>query len=92
MITCKQVSKSLNQKNFQDYPLWKRLLIKLHVKCCIFCGKYNSQVIETHEMCRELIKNEEILLESDCCDIRLEEDNKVALKEKIRQSTESAQL
>lgn len=92
MLTCKQVSKLLNQKNFQDLPLWKRLLIKLHVKCCIFCGKYNTQVIETHEMCRELIKNEEESLESGCCDICLEKDDKEALKEKIRQSTESAQL
>ena len=92
MLTCKQVSNSLNQKNFQDLPLWKRFLIKLHVKCCIFCGKYNTQVIETHDMCRELIKNEKELLESDCCNIRLEEDNKEALKEKIRQSSESAQL
>ena len=92
MFTCKQVSNSLNQKNFQDLPLWKRLFIKLHVKCCIFCGKYNTQVIDTHDMCRELIKNEEKSLESDCCDICLEEDNKEALKEKIRQSTDSAQL
>ena len=92
MFTCKQVSNSLNQKNFQDLPTWKRLLIKLHVKCCIFCGKYNTQVIETHDMCRELIKNEEKLLESDCCDTCLEVDDKEALKEKIRQSTESAQL
>ena len=92
MFTCKQVSNSLNQKNFQDLPLWKRLLIKMHVKCCIFCGKYNTQVIETHDMCRELIKNEKELLESDCCDICLNEDNKEVLKEKIRQSSESDQL
>ena len=92
MFTCKQVSNSLNQKNFQDLPLWKRLLIKMHVKCCIFCGKYNTQVIETHEMCRELIKNEQESHESDCCNICLDEHNKEALKEKIRQSTDSAQL
>ena len=92
MFTCKQVSNSLNQKNFQDLPLWKRFLIKLHVKCCVFCGKYNTQVIETHDMCRELINNEKDLFDSDCCDICLEEDNKEALKEKIRQSSESAQL
>ena len=78
---------TLNQKNFQDYPLWKRVLIKLHVKCCIFCGKYNSQVIDTHNMCRELIKSEKKSLESDCCEICLDKDSKEALKEKIRQST-----
>ena len=92
MFTCKQVSNLLNQKNFQDLPLWKRLLLKLHVKCCVFCGKYNTQVIETHDMCRGLIKNEEDSLESNCCNVCLEEDNKEAMKEKIRQSTESAQL
>lgn len=92
MFTCKQVSNSLNQKNFRDHPLWKRLLIKLHVKCCFFCGKYNTQVIQTHDMCRELIKSEEESLESDCCDVCLGENNKKELKEKIRQSTDSAQL
>ena len=90
MFTCKQVSNSLNKKNFHDLPKWKRLLIRLHVKFCIFCGKYNTQVIDTHEMCRELIKIEEELIESDCCDICLEEENKKELKEKIRQSNESA--
>jgi len=92
MFTCKQVSDTLNHKNFEDLPLWKRLFIKLHIKCCIICGKYNSQVIDTHEMCRELIKNEEESLESNCCNVCLEEQNKEALKEKIRESAESAQL
>lgn len=92
MFTCKQVSNLLNQKNFQDLPSWKRIFIKLHVKCCVFCGKYNTQVIETHDMCRELIKNEENLHDSDSCDVCLEENNKEAIKEKIRQSSESAQL
>ena len=92
MFTCKQVSNLLNQKNFQDLPSWKKVLVKMHVKCCIFCGKYNTQVIDTHEMCRELIKNEEKTHDSDSCDACLEEDNKAAMKEKIRQSTESAQL
>ena len=92
MFTCKQVSNSLNKKNFQDLPFWKRVLIKLHVKLCVFCGKYNTQVIDTHEMCRELIKNEENAHDSECCDICLEEENKEAIKENIRQSTESANL
>ena len=92
MFTCKQVSKLLDKKNFQDLSFWRRTLIKMHVKCCIFCGKYNTQVIETHEMCRELIKSEENSHDSDDCVIHLNEDNKEAMKEKIRQSTESAQL
>lgn len=92
MFTCKQVSNSLNKKNFQDLPYWKRVFIRLHVKWCIFCGKYNSQVIETHEMCRELIKNEESLDDTECNEICLKENNKEAIKEKIRESTESANL
>ena len=92
MFTCKQVSSTLNKNNFQDLPIWKRIFIKMHVKCCLFCGKYNTQVIDTHEMCRELIKNEENSNDTECCGVCLEEDNKSAMKEKIRQSTESAQL
>ena len=90
MFTCKQVSSALDKKNFQDLPIWKRMLIKIHVKCCLFCGKYNTQVIDTHDMCREFIKNEEKSNHSDCCHICLEEDNKNAMKEKIRLSSESA--
>ena len=92
MFTCKQVSNLLNKKNFQDHPLWKRCLLKLHVKCCIFCGKYNTQVIETHDMCRELIKIEEEMNNSDSSDVNLEEFNKEAIKEKIRKSAESTQF
>ena len=92
MFTCKQVSKSLNKKNFQDLPLWKRVLIKFHVKLCIFCGKYNTQVIDTHVMCRELIKKEDILNETECCGIALEEKRKADIKAKIKESMESAKL
>jgi hypothetical protein len=43
-------------------------------------------------MCRELIKNEESLDDTECNEICLEENNKEAIKEKIRQTTESANL
>jgi hypothetical protein len=43
-------------------------------------------------MCRELIKIEEEMNNSDSSDVHLEEFNKEAIKEKIRQSAESTQF
>jgi hypothetical protein len=43
-------------------------------------------------MCRELIKIEEEMNNSDSSDVNLEEFNKEAIKEKIRKSAESTQF
>lgn len=83
MFTCKQVSKTLNQKSFNSLPLWKRILIKIHVKLCIFCGKYNKQVIQNHSMCEHFINNEDAINEAAySCDC-LDDKDKALMKSKI---------
>ena len=52
MFTCKQISKVLSNEDYQKLSLMSRFLLKLHVKLCLFCGKYNRQVMVSHEMCR----------------------------------------
>ena len=86
MFTCKQVSNTLNNVQFNALPFWKRSMIKLHVKFCIFCGKYNKQVIDSHDLCHEYIKNEDALNESSSCKCSLDDSKKASIQEKINES------
>lgn len=86
MLTCKQVSNSLNKKDYKDLSFVQRILLKFHVSCCLFCGKYNKQVMETQDMCRHFRENEDSIIESADSEISLNEDKKELLKEKIAQS------
>jgi len=52
MFTCKQVSHSLSKEDYAKLSLTKRLFLQLHVKLCIFCGKFNRQVMDGQDMCR----------------------------------------
>ena len=52
MLTCKQVSKSLSKVDYKKLPPLRRFFIRLHVKLCVFCGKYNRQVMDSQDMCR----------------------------------------
>lgn len=36
-------------------------MLKLHVKLCVFCGKFNRQVMESQDMCRDYKKVEDKL-------------------------------
>ena len=63
MFTCKQVSKSLSEKDYQDLSPIKKLMLKLHVALCFVCGKFNRQVMDSQDMCRHY-RNKESELES----------------------------
>ncbi|MAV39096.1 MAG: hypothetical protein CML12_00755 [Puniceicoccaceae bacterium] len=89
MFTCKQVSDSLNKAHFHSLPKWKQCMIKLHVKFCTFCGKYNTQVIENHEMCQHFRQNESKVNDTRFSEETLNESNKSALKAKIQEIIES---
>ena len=61
MITCKQVSNALSKEDYKDMPFIRRILLRLHVSLCIFCGKFNKQVIESQNMCSCYKENEETI-------------------------------
>ena len=86
MLTCKQVSNTLNKKDYNDLSFIQRVLLKFHVKWCFFCGKYNKQVMESHDMCRHYRENEDFILETADSGVSLEEDKKKLLKDKISKS------
>jgi hypothetical protein len=61
MLTCKQVSNALSKEEYEKMPPMRRFFLRLHVKLCVFCGKFNRQVMDSQEMCRCYRENEERL-------------------------------
>lgn len=45
MLTCKQVAKSLADRDYAELPLLKRISLKLHVLLCFVCGRYHRHVM-----------------------------------------------
>lgn len=61
MFTCKQVSNALSKEDYEKLHPMRRFFLRLHVKLCIFCGKFNRQVMESQDMCRCYKQHEEEL-------------------------------
>lgn len=61
MLTCKQVSNALSKEEYEKMPPMRRFFLRLHVKLCVVCGKFNRQVMDSQEMCRCYRENEENL-------------------------------
>lgn len=77
MFTCKQVSHSLSKEDYAKLSPAKRFFLQLHVKLCIFCGKFNRQVMDNQDMCRHFKEHEE----TQCCSApELQESQKDELK------------
>ncbi len=89
MFTCKQVSKSLSEQDYQNLPSLKKFMLKLHVALCIVCGKFNRQVMESQDMCRHYKKIE---LELESSRPKLDERKRKQLKKLIDQESESLRV
>lgn len=59
MLTCKQVSRSLAEHDYQKLGLLPRLGLKLHVAMCVVCGRYNRQVMTFQDGVRALLRCQE---------------------------------
>ncbi|MFQ3225352.1 MAG: hypothetical protein ACI8Z5_001612 [Lentimonas sp.] len=80
MFTCKQVSHALSQEDYEKLSPSRKFFLKLHVKLCIFCGKFNRQVMDSHDMCRHYRHEEEEHLQDGP---ELDEAQKDALKAQL---------
>ncbi len=78
MFTCKQVSHALSKEDYEKLSPSRKFFLKLHVKLCIFCGKFNRQVMDSQDMCRHYRHEEDEHLETGP---ELDEAKKDALKE-----------
>ncbi len=52
MFTCKQVSRALENENYEDMTPLRKAFLRFHIAICIVCGKYNTQVMEMHKLSR----------------------------------------
>ena len=62
MITCKQVSNALSKEDYEKLSPWRKFCLKLHVKLCVVCGRFNRQVMDSQDMCRCYKAHEESML------------------------------
>lgn len=49
MLTCKQVSKSLAEQDYETLPWRRKMALKFHVALCFVCGKYNRQLMDLYD-------------------------------------------
>lgn len=61
MLTCKQVSRALAHEDYKKLPPVRRLFLRLHVLICPFCGKFNTQVMDSQDMYRHFKAHEDVL-------------------------------
>jgi len=85
MFTCKQVSKTLSKDDYHGLSPRRKFFLNLHVKLCVFCGKFNRQVIDSQEMCRCYREQEHAL---DAERPRLDDSKKMKLKELLSDQPE----
>lgn len=78
MFTCKQVSNALSREDYEKLSSLRRFFLKLHVKLCVFCGKFNRQVMESQDMCRCYKEHEDQLV---ALRPKMDESKKNELKE-----------
>lgn len=86
MFTCKQVSKTLSENDYEQLPLLKKWLLKIHVALCIVCGKFNRQVMDSHDMCRHYKEREQELESSRP---KMDDGKKKQLKILLEQESKS---
>lgn len=87
MLTCKQVSNALSKEDYEKLPPHRRFFLKLHVKLCVFCGKFNRQVLDSQDMCRCFKEHED---EVNAQRPKLDDSKKNELKEMLASQSQSS--
>lgn len=87
MFTCKQVSNALSKEDYEKLSPMRRFFLRLHVKLCFFCGKFNKQVMESQDMCRCYKEHEAHSEQVAANRPKLDESKKDELKELLAAQT-----
>jgi len=85
MITCKQVSNALSKEDYEKLSPMRKFFLKLHVKLCIVCGRFNRQIMDSQDMCRCYKEKEEHL---HAHGPKMDDDKKEALKKLLASQSE----
>ena len=46
MLMCRQVAKALAENHYWELPWHKKLGMFIHIRLCVMCGKYHSQLVD----------------------------------------------
>lgn len=63
-------------------------MLKIHVSLCVVCGKFNRQVMDSHDMCRHFKESEEALQASRP---KLDEEKKKQFKKLLAEGNNTTQ-
>lgn len=86
MFTCKKVSKSLSNEDYEKLSPMRKFFLKLHVKLCFICGKFNRQIMDSQDMCRCFKDRQKA---GDITAPQLEDTQKEALKALLAKQSHS---
>ena len=56
MATCQEVAQALGRDTWRDEPLWRRLMLRLHVWMCPHCRRYATQIQAIGAAARSLFR------------------------------------
>lgn len=84
MFTCKQVSKTLLETDYENLSPMRKFFLRLHIRMCFFCGKFNTQVVESQEMCRCYKEHDK---DVEAKRPKMDDDKKAALKAMLEEQT-----
>lgn len=84
MWRCKHVSDALANHRYWELPWHKRIGLRLHVGLCLFCGRFQRQILVMQDAARLFLKHEE--QDPPAPSERMPDDAKSRLREKLRKS------
>ncbi len=59
MLSCKDVTRLISESMDRSLPLRKRIGVQVHLLICIFCARYERQLLQIREMVRQFVATEE---------------------------------
>ena len=90
MFTCKQVANNLNEQDYKKLPFFRRLFLKLHVRLCVVCGRYQRRVMKFQDGVRCYHEADDAGKTVPQGDLRLGSTEKEALAEALREAVGSS--
>ncbi len=90
MLTCKQVAKSLAERDYAELPRLKRAFLKLHVLLCFVCGRYHRHVMRFQDGVRRYRSGESARTASAKTDFCLLSEERESIRRALK--SESSEL
>ena len=80
MFTCKQVAKSLVDRDYAELPPLRRLLLRLHVLLCVVCHRYHKQLMRFQDGVRRYRQGEASRTAPPAVEFRLRSEERESIR------------